>query len=143
MTLSGTFRETKTRCHNRVILTLFGLMLCCAVAPVWGQADQEESQVTSSSELFPDTSVFYVSVPSFKTMSDAFSRTDFGKMFDDPALKPFLQDLRGQLEEKFADEIKRSGLTLENLQQVEAGEASFATIVYSEGNASRDRKSVV
>lgn len=137
MTLSGTICWTKTLGHFSVVLTFFCLTLCCVSSPVLGQADSEESQVTLSSQLFPDTSVFYVSVPSFKTMSEAFSRTDFGKMFDDPALKPFLSDLRGQLEEKFADEIQRSGLTLENLQQVEAGEAAFATIVYPEGNASR------
>jgi hypothetical protein len=133
VTLPRTFGWTRTiGLLTGVCLTLF-----CVSEPACGQADSEESRSIQSGQIFPDTTVFYVSVPSFKAMSDAFGRTDFGKMFSDPALKPFLKDLRGQLEEKFADEIQRSGLTLENLQQVDSGEAAFATIVYSEGNNAR------
>ena len=74
-------------------------------------------------------------------MSEAFGRTGFGRMFKDPALKPFLKDLRGQLEDKFAEQIRRSGLSLEDLQEIDAGEVAFATIVYPDGTTSRSGSS--
>lgn len=123
-------------------LVIFGAIILASLSSVClGQSETSQSETTTSSHLVPDSTVFYVSVPSFKSMSEAFGRTGFGRMFKDPALKPFLKDLRGQLEDKFAEQIRRSGLSLEDLQEMDAGEVAFATIVYPDGTTSRSGSS--
>ena len=123
-------------------LVIFVAIILASLSSVClGQSETSQSETTTSSHLVPDSTVFYVSVPSFKSMSEAFGRTGFGRMFKDPALKPFLKDLRGQLEDKFAEQIRRSGLSLEDLQEMDAGEVAFATIVYPDGTTSRSGSS--
>ena len=55
-----------------------------------------------SDQLFPNTTAVFISVPDVDALRAGWNATELGKMFDDPIMKPFMDDLNEQLRGRMA-----------------------------------------
>lgn len=100
----------------------FLFVLCCSL-PV------ETLQAAPPAEsLLPSTTKAFISVPDVDVLLEHWDATDLGKLADDPLMKPFVDDLKRQLREKFSATGKELGLTWEELRGVHGGEVAAALI---------------
>lgn len=89
-----------------------------------------------SDELLPDTTQAYISVGDVDVLADAWRQTQVGQLLDDERMKPFTDDLRRQLEEKWLRSHARLGLSLDDLLELASGELSLAVVSPPKGAAS-------
>ena len=75
-----------------------------------------------SEELFPATTKGYVSVPKLEELKSAWGETQLGQMVNDPAMRPFIEDLERQLRTRLNQAGVRLGVNLDDLVGVEAVE---------------------
>lgn len=80
-----------------------------------------------SEELLPSSTKVYVSIPNLEQLNAAWNKTQLGQMFNDPAMKPFVEDLQRQLKAKFSQAGVRLGVTAEDLNGVASGEVAVAS----------------
>lgn len=106
----------------RPLLSVCLVLSCCA-----GIASSALAAVPSD-QLFPSTTAAYVSVPDVDALRDRWNETDLGKMFDDPVMKPFMDDLNEQLRSRFSRTGARLGITWEDIEGVYSGEVALAAI---------------
>lgn len=98
-------------------LTLFAL-IGGAVPSAWGAADA----------LLPDSTRGFFCITDVKVLSEHWDKTQLGQLVKDPVMKPFVEDLRRQFDERWTGIRERLGLTLEDLQEVPGGEVAVAAI---------------
>ena len=84
--------------------------------------------VPKSESLFPDTTKGYVSVADLGVLRDCFNRTGWGQLVHDPAMQPFVEDLRRQLQQKGVRRLDELGVSWQELEGVPGGEISIALI---------------
>ena len=70
----------------------------------------------------------YVSVADVGVLRDSFNRTQWGQLVHDPAMQPFVEDFRHQLQQKGGRQLEDLGLSWEDLEGVPGGEMSFALV---------------
>lgn len=98
-----------------------GLLAACAVAtPLLA--------VQPSETLLPDTTKGFLSTQDVNEVRDAFNKTQLGEMVADPAMKPFIEDLRRQIGAKMEKAGSKLGVNWEDLEKVYAGEVALAVI---------------
>lgn len=78
--------------------------------------------------LLPNTTRGMVSISNFEDVSARFDQTLIGQLIADPAMEPFVEDLRQQLRDKFAETYNRLGLTWDELRTVPAREVSMGMV---------------
>ena len=78
--------------------------------------------------LLPSTTRGVVSITNFEEVSSRFDQTLLGQLLADPAMEPFVEDLRQQLRDKFNETYNRLGLTWDELKNVPAREVSMGII---------------
>ncbi|GIW90375.1 MAG: hypothetical protein KatS3mg109_0807 [Pirellulaceae bacterium] len=100
------------------ILVVTGIMSRSAFA-----ADQR-----SAEEVFPDSTRLFVSIPDPALYRRQWQQTELGKLFRDPLMKPFAEDLRRQLDEKIAQTSTRLGLRWDDIEGIAKGEVAFGLI---------------
>jgi hypothetical protein len=61
-------------------------------------------------------------------LRDHWNKTQLGKLVKDPVMKPFIEDLRQQFQERWSGSKERLGLTIEDLEGVPGGEISVALV---------------
>ena len=81
-----------------------------------------------SESLLPDTTKGYLSVPDVDELRDHWQKTQLGEMTKDPVMKPFIEDLRKQIESKFAKTEVRVNIKVDDLKDVYGGEVAIAMI---------------
>ncbi len=79
-----------------------------------------------SESLLPASTKGYVAIPNITQLMDAWSQSEVGKLFADPALEAFSKDLELQLNERFGLTGVRVGITWDDLRSVCAGEVCVA-----------------
>jgi len=84
--------------------------------------------VPPSENLFPDTTRGFFSAPVAKKLTEAFNKTQLGKLVKDPVMKPFTEDLRRQFDERWSNVRERLGLSLDDFRGVPSGEAAVGLI---------------
>ncbi len=84
--------------------------------------------VPKSESLFPDSTKAYVSVADLGVLRDCFDRTGWGQLVHDPAMQPFVEDLRRQLQQKGVRRLDELGVSWQELEGVPGGEISVAMI---------------
>jgi hypothetical protein len=94
--------------------------LAVSVAPAYA--------VVPSEELFPNTTAAYVSVPDVDALRDKWNKTELGKFFDDPVMKPFMDDLNEQLKAKLSKTGVKLGITWDDVETVYAGELALGAV---------------
>jgi hypothetical protein len=81
-----------------------------------------------SEELFPSATKGWVSVPNVDTLRENFKLTQLGELVNDPTMKPFMEDLSQQLEEKLNDAGVKLGLKFSDLDGVYGGEVASGMV---------------
>ncbi len=80
-------------------------------------------------DLFPDSTRLFVSIPDPALYRSRWQQTELGKLFRDPLMKPFAEDLRRQLDAKIAQTSTRLGLRWQDLEGVAGGEMAFGLVL--------------
>lgn len=106
---------------SSAILTLIG-----GLAPV-------ASVISPSDTLLPNTTRGFVSISNVKTMVEHWNKTQLGQLAKDPVMKPFIDDLRMQIEERWSDIHEKLGVTIDDLRGVAGGELSIAAVQTADG----------
>jgi hypothetical protein len=84
--------------------------------------------VQPSDTLLPRTTKGYVSVAKPAEFEERWQETQFGQMLNDEVMRPFVDDLRAQLEDKYHALEDKLGLAWNDLEGVPAGELSLAVV---------------
>lgn len=79
--------------------------------------------------LFPETTKGFLSVSSLSLLSDQWKKTQIGKLMNDDIMRPFVEDVRRQIGERFTD---RFGVTLEGIEKLPSGELAAGLVVVPE-----------
>ncbi|MGD9645274.1 MAG: hypothetical protein AB7U73_06145 [Pirellulales bacterium] len=100
-----------------------------AYALLWfGFTETASTAAPLADTLLPNTTRGVVSIANFEEVSARFDQTLLGQLLADPAMEPFVEDLRQQLRDKFAETYNRLGLTWEELKTVPAREVSMGIV---------------
>ena len=102
-----------------------------------GLSAQSWAAWAPSEFLLPDTTRGYLSVTNVPQLNEQWNKTQLGQLMSDPVMKPFAEDLRRQLYERFNSVYERLGLTLDDVQNVPSGELAVGLIQLSETEATR------
>lgn len=89
-------------------------------------------EVPPAEDLLPNTTKGFLAVPDVEKFEEAFNKTQIGQLANDPAMKPFVEDLKRQLREKWTQTHRKLGLTWEDLDGVPSGELAIALILPNE-----------
>lgn len=81
-----------------------------------------------SEELLPATTKGFLSTPNLNDAESKLSDTQFGQMFADPLMQPFVEDLEKQIRSRMEKAGVRLGITWDELKGVDAGEVALAVI---------------
>jgi hypothetical protein len=102
----------------------------CCIAMLAASAVQAAPK---SEYLLPDTTKGYVSVGDVPALREAFNRSQWGQLVNDPVLQDFVKDFQRQLHEAGVQRLQGLGLSWDDFDGVPTGEVSLATIQPSEG----------
>ncbi|HVA49549.1 MAG TPA: hypothetical protein VNH11_24495 [Pirellulales bacterium] len=91
--------------------------------------------VPPTDTLLPESTKGYLSVPDVDALVERWDQTPLGKLLNDPAMKPFTDDLRRQLKEKWSKSHARLGISIADLQGLATGEVALAVVTPKEGRA--------
>lgn len=116
-------------------MSSISLRVRLAAILVFWAADATARAVPPTDSLLPEATKGYVSVPDVDALLDRWNETPLGKMLNDPAMKPFTDDLRRQIKEKWSKSHARLGITIADLQGVATGEVALAVVMPKEGRA--------
>ena len=81
----------------------------------------------------PGTTLFFAKVNDSAALRDAFTKTSFGQLLADPAMKPFASDFLEKMDEASKALKGKLGLTVNELLTLPQGAASIAIIAKGEG----------
>ena len=84
--------------------------------------------VPAAENLLPNSTKGFLSVGSMSQLQESWNKTQLGQLTQDPAMKPFMDDLRRQLQQKWTQTHRKLGIGWEDLEGVPSGEASIALI---------------
>jgi len=84
-----------------------------------------------SEQIFPATTKGYLSIPNFDTLEKEFDKTQWGQMVADPVMKPFADDLKRQLQQKWTRNHEKLGLTWDDMRHVPSGEVGMSKILHT------------
>ncbi len=87
-----------------------------------------KARAQRSEMLLPATTRGFVSVLDVDRLREKWNETQLGEMVRDPAMKPFVEDLRRQIEQKLSQTGRRLRIQWSDLDGVYAGEIAVAVI---------------
>ena len=87
---------------------------------------ESRAAVPAAETLLPNTTKAFLAVPSIDAVRDHWNKTELGQLMNDPTMKPFVEDLRRQLQEKWTKTHQRLGIHWEDLEGVTSGEVAVA-----------------
>lgn len=86
-------------------------------------------------QVLPASTQGFVSVPNLAALLASFRRTDFGRLLDDPRMRPFRDDIRRQIEAQWLAAHPALALTGPDLENLATGELALALVAVPEGKA--------
>jgi hypothetical protein len=113
-------------------LSYFGALLAAVL--VTGFASLAAAVAPSDTVMSAATRGF-LSIADFKTAEQQFNQTQFGQLVKDPTMKPFIEDLKKQIERKMSGTRQKLGLTVEDLRDVAAGEIGVGLVEQQKSRA--------
>ncbi|NMC18805.1 MAG: hypothetical protein GYA33_00135 [Thermogutta sp.] len=84
--------------------------------------------------LFPDHTRGFFAISNLPEFREHVKKTQLGQLLQDPALEPFVQDLRAQVESRFDGVRGRLGIPLDELGSIVTGGLGIA-VLYSDSDA--------
>ncbi len=82
--------------------------------------------VVSSDALMPYSTRGFLSVDDINSLSANWQQTQLGQLIQDDAMRPFVEDMKRQLQRKFNSMRKKLGLELGDLKNIAGGEIGLA-----------------
>ena len=87
---------------------------------------------TPCEQLLPASTKVFVSAPAFQQISSAFEASQFGRLWNSPELKPFVDQLLNNSSMIWNRAKEHTGTSLEELRQVAVGEGCLAIVELGE-----------
>lgn len=115
-----------------MIVTRFCWTSCASLLVVLTSQVASYGATPASETLLPNTTKAYVSVANVEEFQAAFDKTQMGQLANDPAMKPFVDDLKRQLTEQWTKTHEKLGIGWEDLEGVPSGEVAMALLLPSE-----------
>ncbi len=107
---------------------LAGMLGVAFATTLWG--------ATPSERLLPDWAKGFFAISDVQVLANRVNNTQVGQLAQDPAMKPFVDDLRRQFEDRLSGFQEKLGLTLQDLEDVPGGELAGAVLLLpAEGGA--------
>ena len=122
---------TLSRSTSRVLKT-FGVLILLFVttsAFTIAQVETPDQSEIGSEQLLPATTKGWLSIPRAKELKESVERSQFGKLLNDPDLKPWVADLKTQAIDLLNKNNVRLGLEFADLEVIETGEIAVATVL--------------
>jgi hypothetical protein len=104
------------------------LATACVLTP-------EALAVVPADQLLPANTVGFVAIANPSDFADRFETTDFGRLASDPSMKPFADQIRDQLSQRFGNLQARLGITIDDLRGIASGELALAMLPQTSGPA--------
>jgi hypothetical protein len=79
-------------------------------------------------KVVPDSAVFFVKVNNAAAFREAFRQSQFGQLWNDPAMKPLRDDLANKLQDANKDLKEKVGVTLHELLELPEGPIAVAVL---------------
>jgi hypothetical protein len=79
-------------------------------------------------QVLPDSTVFFLKIKDVKQLKEAFRLSQYGQLWNDPALKDFREDLVGKLKDTSNTLKEKIGVTLTELLELPQGGLSIAAV---------------
>jgi len=89
--------------------------------------------VPASDTLLPNSTKAYFTVANVPKLTEQWEKTQLYQLFEDPVMKPFTEDLRRQLDEKWLANHEKIGLSIDDLRNIASGELSGALVGTTSG----------
>ena len=106
-----------------------GCVLWCAGITIAAEANRR------SETLLPDTTQGLFAISDADILDVQWNKTQLGHLMADPLMKPFVKDLRRQIDARWSNVHDRLGLTLEDMRGVPGGDSAIALIAPAPGKA--------
>lgn len=100
---------------------LLALSLICCLTARTDAAAPSDTIMSASTRGF-------ISVANAKQLQDNWNKTQMGHLVKDEAMKPFVEDLKRQIERKLSDTRTKLGITVEDLRDVASGEIGVGMV---------------
>ncbi|MBC7353954.1 MAG: DUF3352 domain-containing protein, partial [Thermogutta sp.] len=97
---------------------------------------------TPLDSLFPPTTRGFLAVRNVQDLREHFEKTQIGQLLKDPALQPFVEDLRHQIQERLSGTREQLGITAEDVAEVATGEVAVG-VIYREGEEKASLAAIV
>jgi hypothetical protein len=81
-----------------------------------------------AANLLPQTTKGYLSVPDVQLLREAWPKTQLGQLCDDPAVRPFVDDIARRLGQSSGETHHRLALAVDELQNISGGELCLAAL---------------
>ncbi|HOA53281.1 MAG TPA: hypothetical protein PKI05_13590, partial [Thermogutta sp.] len=79
-------------------------------------------------KLFPDTARGFLAVRDVSELREHFDQTQIGQLVKDPALRPFIEDIRLQIRQRLVGAQQELGISLEDVAQLATGEVAVGLV---------------
>ncbi len=83
---------------------------------------------TPPERVLPDSTVFLLKVTDVNVLRESFRQSQYGQLWNDPALKEFREDLRGKLKDASNTLKDKIGVTLQELFDIPQGTLAIAAV---------------
>jgi hypothetical protein len=114
--------------HKQSLILGIALVVALSyVVPAWA--------VVPSDSLMPLSTRGYLSVGDINTLSEGWQHTQLGQLVQDESMKPFVQDLKRQIQSKITSVREKLGLELADLKNVAGGEIGLGLVERTDDRA--------
>ncbi len=111
------------------ITTWICVTLCAVCARVEGVGVVASTRPSLPADsVFPPQTVGFIQIPNVNELEARWNRIELGKLFADPALKPFREDLQKQLQSRHTGFKRRLGITPAEVRAILSGELAIGMI---------------
>ncbi|MEO2045030.1 MAG: hypothetical protein ABGX16_00470 [Pirellulales bacterium] len=115
-----TIRTVAVVHRQSLILGISLVVALSLVMPAWA--------VVPSESLMPMSTRGYLSVGDISTLGESWQHTQLGQLVQDESMKPFVQDLKSQIQRKITSVREKLGLELADLKNVAGGEIGLGLV---------------
>ena len=129
----GTFAVINRSFLGRSTLFLRCLVVGCCLLFI-AVASAKGAHVPAE-KLLPRRTLAYLHVPSVPDLVDAFQETNFGRLINDPQIRPFFDGLYQAANKGLVQIRQATGLSLDEIAQIPTGEITLALLPTSGENS--------
>ena len=111
-----------------MLRSFLGASLLAGCVLLASGASAGEAKRPAGEFLMPDTTAGFLAVTNYDQFSAQWDKTQLGHLMADEVMAKFKEDLKEQLQHRWAKTKERLGLTLDDLKGLPNGEVVFAMI---------------